>query len=114
MVAAGADKSDFCVAVGCARWRAGQLDSEVRRGSWVRLCVDAGTLLDAVSPAPTADRTRAGTSTGLEALDGLGAWEALMRAVGRSEGATLQRGTQSDGQLAEWVRTRMLAPRPAA
>jgi putative AlgH/UPF0301 family transcriptional regulator len=115
LVAAGAKKSDFYAAVGCARWRPGQLEAEVDRGSWARACVDAGTLLDAVSPgtpAPT-DCMRAGADVPMEALNGLSAWEDLMRVLGRSEGATLQRGTQSDGMLAEWVRTRMLAPRPA-
>ena len=99
-----ADKSEMCVAVGCARWTPGQLETEVARGSWVPACTDSGTLLDATWPA------HAGGTASVEALDGLPAWETLMRAVGRSSGETLRRGTHGDSQLAEWVRTRMLPP----
>ena len=88
--------------MGCARWRAGQLEAELARGSWALVSADVGTISSAARP--TADRDS------LEPLDGLQAWEDLIRAIGRGDGQALRRGTPSDGQLAEWRRLRLLPP----
>jgi hypothetical protein len=93
--------------VGCARWRAGQLEAELARGSWALVSADAGTISSTLlsrAARLTADRDP------LEPLDGLQAWEDLIRAVGRGDGQALRRGTPSDGQLAEWRRLRLLPP----
>jgi hypothetical protein len=93
--------------VGCARWRAGQLETELARGSWALVSADAGTISSTLlsrAARLTADRDP------LEPLDGLQAWEDLIRAVGRGDGQALRRGTPSDGQLAEWRRLRLLPP----
>ena len=99
-----AEKTQLLPTVGCARWRAGQLEAELARGSWALVSADAGTIGDTLlahAARPTPD---------LEPLDGLQAWEDLMRAVGRADGQALRRGTPSDGQLAEWRRVRLLPP----
>ena len=93
--------------MGCARWRAGQLEAELARGSWALVSADAGTISSTLlgcAARLTADRDP------LEPLDGLQAWEDLIRAVGRGDGQALRRGTPSDGQLAEWRRLRLLPP----
>lgn len=93
--------------MGCARWRAGQLETELARGSWALVSADAGTISSTLlsrAARLTADRDP------LEPLDGLQAWEDLIRAVGRGDGQALRRGTPSDGQLAEWRRLRLLPP----
>ena len=109
----GADKRDLCLAVGSARWRPGQLEEEIARGSWAAVTTDSRSLVDVTWPADVVDPPRDGMAS-LHALDGLAAWEALAVAVGCVAGGdALKRGTQGDGQLAEWVRTRMLPPRPS-
>ena len=93
--------------MGCARWRAGQLEAELARGSWALVSADVGTISSMLlgrAAGPTADRDP------LEPLDGLQAWEDLIRAVGRGDGQALRRGTPGDGQLAEWRRLRLLPP----
>ena len=94
--------------MGCARWRAGQLEAELARGSWALVSADVGTIRSTLlgrAARPTAER-----GDPLEPLDGLQAWEDLIRAVGRGDGQALRRGTPSDGQLAEWRRLRLLPP----
>ena len=93
--------------MGCARWRAGQLEAELARGSWALVSADVGTIRSTLlgrAASATADRDP------LEPLDGLQAWEDLIRAVGRGDGQALRRGTPGDGQLAEWRRLRLLPP----
>ena len=93
--------------MGCARWRAGQLEAELARGSWALVSADVGTISSTLlrrAARPMADRDP------LEPLDGLQAWEDLIRAVGRGDGQALRRGTPGDGQLAEWRRLRLLPP----
>ena len=102
-----AEKTQLLPTVGCARWRAGQLEDELARGSWALVSADAGTIGDTL--LGHAARLTPDLNS-LEPLDGLQAWEDLMRAVGRTDGQSLRQGTPSDGQLAEWRRLRLLPP----
>ena len=101
-----ATKAQLFPMVGSARWRPGQLEEELARGSWALVSADAGTICDETLLALP-------PSGGLPRDDGRGAWEAMMRRVGRTSGQALRHGTPSDGQLAGWVRSWLNAPSPA-
>ena len=99
-----AEKAQLFPTVGCAHWRAEQLEAELARGSWALVSADTGTIGD------TLLAHAARLTPDLEPLDGLQAWERLMRAVGRTDGQVLRQGTPSDSQLAEWRRLHLLPP----
>ena len=68
-----ADPDQLLPTVGCARWRAGQLEAELARGSWALVSADAGTISSMLlgrAAGPTADRDP------LEPLDGLDSTDA--------------------------------------